>query len=337
MRIAHVNDIAFVGSTLAREMRRQGHEADLIEPPRVGASIAYPWKAVTFPIRLAGLAATAFRLRRAGYDVVHVHYARLGILGPLSGQPYVLHCHGTDVRGLALGTPWARIVEPALRRAAAVYYATPDLAKDVLPIRPGATFLPNPIDTRLFTPDEAGPMPSRDVLVGVRLDHTKGADAITKTIQALLRIRPVTTLTVVAQGSGFRAFRSAMGDDTHVEVVEPMPQRELPALFRRHRLTLGQLRVGAIGNFELEAIATGLPVVANFQYPEAYDEPPPIVPAGLPEETARRMGELLDDEGARLALAALGPAWIARHHAADMIAARLIDDYRRLGLAAGRR
>lgn len=331
MRIAHVNDIAFVGSTLVREMRRLGHVADLIEPFRAGATLPYPWKAMTFPVRLAGLLAGGLVVRQGHYDVVHVHYARLGWLGPLSGRPYILHCHGTDVRGLAMGSSWARVVVPVLQRAVAVYYSTPDLAVDVVPFRPTATFLPNPIDTRIFAPDPSGPAPSRDVLVGVRLDESKGIDAIIETIRRLISERPSTTLTVVEHGAGLGRFRSEVRGD--IEYVQPMPQRQLPTLFRRHRVTLGQLRVGAIGNFELEALATGLPVVADFRFPSAYDIPPPVLPAGPPGDMAERIRQLLGDETARLALAARGPAWVAEHHAAAVIAALLIEDYRRLGLA----
>lgn len=335
MHIAHVNDIAFVGSTLVRELRRAGVDARLLEPPRPGASLPYPWKLAVLPFRVAGLIATGLHLRGAAYDLVHVHYARLALIGPVSGQPFIVHCHGSDVRGVTPGSPWGRGIGPLLRRAVLVYYSTPDLRTWVEAFRPDAIFLPNPIDTRRFSP-AAAPLPGmRDLLVGVRLDDPKGLDAIIETMRSVVGTRPGTSVTVVKQGAGLRRFRSAVRGD--IEYIEPVPQRDFTTVLRRHRIALGQFRVGAIGNYELEALASGLAVVADFRYREAYDEPPPVVQAGSATEAATMIVELLDDVAGLRAVAARGPAWVEAHHSATAIAGRLIEDYRRSSRAERRR
>jgi len=334
MRIAQVNDIAHVGSTLASALRDLGQEVDLLESPRPFPRGPVLARRLALPARAWGLVATGLRVRFARYDIVHVHFARLGVVGPLAGRPFVLHCHGTDVRGLATSR-WRPLVVPLLRRAAVVYYATPDLGDDILPVRPDATFLPNPIDTALFAPVAAGQPPSaspRDLLVGVRLDPIKGSARIRAALEAVLDRRPETSVTVIDAGAGAPELRSLRGD---VRFVAPVPHEALPGLLRSHRVALGQLQVGSIGNYELEAMAAGIPVVTHFRHEAAYSEPPPIAEAGDAEEAAGRIIGLVDDERARVELARTARAWVERHHAAPGIAGRVLAAYRTIVGAGG--
>jgi glycosyltransferase involved in cell wall biosynthesis len=88
--------------------------------------------------------------------------------------------------------------------------------------------------------------------------------------------------------------------------------------------------IGAIGNYELESMAAGLPTVSAFHYPDAYDAPPPVIDEGDPVRSARRLASLLDDELARLTLSAAGRQWVRTHHAPAMVADRLLAIYREL-------
>ena len=259
LRIAHVNDIAFVGSTLARAMRELGEDAVVVEPFRLRTNLRYPWKAAALPFRAAGLLGAAATVRRGHFDVVHVHYARLGMVGPLAGRPYALHVHGTDIRGVRPRSFWGRETAPLLRRAGLVYYATPDLEQWVRPFRDDAIFLPNPIETDRFRPlaaDDAARPTRRDLLVGVRLAPIKGLTTILEVLRLLAAERPATTITIVAQGEGVEAARAAAGPNA--TIVAPASRDELAELMRGHRLALGQFLVGAMGNYEIEALSTGL-------------------------------------------------------------------------------
>lgn len=334
LRIAQVNDIAAVGSVLARAMRELGHDARLVEPWRPGAAIPYPWKLALLPLRAAGLLGAAATLRRGRFDVIHVHYARLGIIGPLAGRPYALHVHGSDIRGVRPGSLWGRQTEPFLRRARLVYYATPDLAPWVLPFRRDAIFLPNPIESDRFRPRESSEPagePRRDLLVGVRLDPIKGLETILEVLRGLAVRRPETSITIVAQGSGLERARASAGRDT---VMSPRVTRaELPDFYRGHRLALGQFQVGSMGNYELEALASGLPVVMRFDQGAAYEDPPPIVAVDAPDAAIEAIVKLLDEPARLRELSEEGAAWVSANHAASAIAGRLLADYVRSGLA----
>lgn len=325
MRVAHVNDIAFVGSTLVQTLRSCGVEAELLDTRKPGAGWAYPWKIATFLPRLAVLLPAIRDLRAGRYDIVHIHYARLGMIGLLSGRPYVIHCHGTDVRGMRPRSLWGLWMRTFLRGAAGVYYATPDLAQWVKPLRSDAAFLPNPIPMpeQLATGD--GVASRRDVLVGVRLDSSKGIQRIEEILAALACRRPQTSVTIIAQGSGIKRIRAAAGDN--VRIIPIVAHAEMPGLFAAHRIAIGQMRAGAIGNYELEALAAGVPVAAAFRFPEAYPVRPPLLDVVDVAAAATAIASLLDDEPTREASGSAGRAWVGTYHDPATIAARLIADY----------
>ena len=105
-------------------------------------------------------------------------------------------------------------------------------------------------------------------------------------------------MTIVAQGGGVGRAASAAGPNA--EVVARSSRDELPELFRGHRLALGQFLVGAMGNYELEALASGVPVVMRFDQGAAYSDRPPLVNAATADEAAARICELLDGSPCRL-------------------------------------
>jgi glycosyltransferase involved in cell wall biosynthesis len=349
MRIAHVNDIAAVASTLARSMRELGEDAVVVEPRRLHVRAGYPLRALAIPFRVGGVVEAGIALRRGRYDVVHVHYGRLGMFGPMSGRPYTLHLHGTDIRGVRPGSWWGRETAPFIERARLVYYATPDLREWVEPFRTDAIFLPNPIETDMFRPAEgavvgagavagaeavgagatSGSRAERDLLVGVRLSAIKGLDTIVEVVRRVATERPGTTITIVDQGEGVAAVVAAAGPGALV--VSRTDRAHLPDLIRGHRLAVGQFLVGTVGNYELEALACGVPVVMRFDRGYAYPTPPPLVAVASAEEAAARICELLDDDAALRHLAAQGPGWVTANHAARTVAERVLADYRRTG------
>ena len=99
LAIVHVNDIAWVASTLQTAQRRRGDTVDLIDPPKPGAAFRWPWKVGSVALWLPILAATALAIRRRGFAIAHVHDATQSLVGLFSWRPFVVHCHGTDIRG----------------------------------------------------------------------------------------------------------------------------------------------------------------------------------------------------------------------------------------------
>jgi len=315
MRIAEINDVASVASELGEGLRRRGHEVTLIRPKAPGAKLPQLLKPVTVPARAIEWAKVIRQVRGGNFDVVHIHYATLGIVGELGRFPYVLHCHGTDVRD---PDPVTRpIVQRVLRNAVHVFYATPDLAEPVLRHRPDAEFLPNPIDTETFRPLTPA-RECRDVFIGCWLTAVKGAPKLLEACRMLAEQRPDIRITAIDSGP-FSAQFAAL---PNVTLLARQPRAKLPSIFARHGVVMGQMHLGIAGMLELEAMACGRPVVTPFAFNHVYPEPGPFVLASTPEQMAADVIRLVDDADLREMIGRASRAWVARHHQIDAIAGR---------------
>ncbi|MBK6563057.1 MAG: glycosyltransferase family 4 protein [Dehalococcoidia bacterium] len=317
MRFVQVNDIASVASELAVALRKRGHHVDLLYPKLHGAGLPPLGKLAVSPLRFVDWMRLAWRLRRGNYDAVHIHYAYLGIVGLLARVPYVLHCHGDDVRDVDRRV-WAPLIRLALKRARHVYYSTPDLREALMRIRPDAEFLPNPIDIEQFHPCPLPP-DAEDVLVACALAENKGVSNILAACRILAGARPEARVTAVAGGSGTAEAESL----PNVLLLMHQPRAKLPSLMARHRVIVGQVYQGAVGMVELESLACARPVVAWFTYPEAYEEPPPFVQALTGEAIAAAVTRLLEDPAEAARIGAESRAWVERQHNAVTIAGRI--------------
>ena len=325
LHIIHVNDIAFVGSTLVAGLVAAGVTAELLEPATPGAGSQYPWKAASLPVRVGLYAATAVRLRERRPDVIHLHCNpgssggpwRRPVLHPLpwlghpgcgagrSGRTLDRHDDGAGRRGL-------RGYAPTSSRRPATSGQTP-------------AGMPNPIDTKLFAPGEA---PTRDLLVGTRLSVVKGVDTMIRIVAAARRMRPDITITVVNHGPELRGMLEVAGPSALV--VPPLRHDRMPELFRSHRVALGQFALGVLGQFELEAMASGTPIATWLDVQSVYGDQPPVVSSPTADEAAARVVALLEDDRSRADAARLGRAWVQHHHDRDSVVAAMIREYRAL-------
>lgn len=307
MRIAEVNDIASVASGLADGLTARGHEVTVIRPRLVGGSLPWMIKPVVGPVRAVEWAQIIRRIHEGNFDAVHIHYAYLGMLGVLGKFPFLLHCHGTDVREI---TPFTRpMIERALRAADTVYYATPDLAQYVTARRPDARFLPNPVDAELFQPT----MPAREsksVFICCALKDIKGAPRLLDACRRLARERPDIRITAIAGGDYTPEFQLL----PNVRLLQHMPRRRLPQVIGEHGVVMGQVMLGVIGMAELESMACARPVIAWYTHDRSYGESPPLIRAVDGYDIAQAVIRLVDDHEERQAIGDAGRAWVQRYH-----------------------
>ncbi|MCK6564300.1 MAG: glycosyltransferase family 4 protein, partial [Dehalococcoidia bacterium] len=323
MRICEINDIASVASDLAKALRARGHEVELIQPPLFGGKLPAVVKPVIAPFRALEWAHTIRKVRAGRFDAVHIHYAYLGMLGVLGRFPFILHCHGTDVRD---ATPFTGpLVRKALQGAGHVFYATPDLAALVTPRRPDAEFLPNPVDASVFTPLSAA-SESDGVLISCALTAIKGAPRILDACERLATARPGLKITAIGGGE----FTPEFARLPNVTILPHQRRADLPALIARHGVVIGQVLLGVAGMAEFEALACARPVVCSFTYPEAYEEPPPFAGASTGDEIAALVMRLADDAGLRQSLGHAGREWVRRYHDAGRAAAAVESAARQL-------
>lgn len=325
MRILHVNDIAGVGTTLTRELRRMGHDATLRRLRLVGGGAPTGIKILLSPVRLAELAAVQLESARGRFDIVHYHYAYVGALASLGRRTTAVHCHGTDVRA-GLRDPLRRpLVLLALRSASLVLVATPDILPAVRAVRPDAVFLPDPVDTAAFRPLAREPDGTIRVLLISAPLAIKGIEHVAAAVRPLMGT-PGIVVHAISRGPGdARRFRE-LGVPTLIPAV---PHDRMPELISAYDIVVGQAAVGALGMSELEALACGRPVVAPFRYAAAYGSPPPLVGADVsdPGEATAEIRRLAADTDRREAIGRESRAWVERHHGARRIADRLVELY----------
>ncbi len=336
MRVLHApSEIAGQTSILARALRELGVEAWSLATNPTFAQYT-PDQATGDDAKppLARYAAyLGHVLQHAGrWDVFHFHFGRTLIpphnfdlpLYRTLGKKVVFHYHGCDVRNRAhmkatharstctecdpfcLPARQQRILASARRWADAEIVSTPDLLESA----PGA----QQVHVAVWLPDYPFTEPRREpkrVLHAPTNRLIKGTRHVEAAFEQLRPRFP---------GVEFRT-------------VEKVPWAGLRELMRECDVFVDQLFMGWYGMVSVEAMALGKPALAfvrpDFE-PLARDAP--VVRTSI-ETLTNDLAALLEDAPRRAALAAAGRAYVERVHAAPVVAGRLVELYRSLGVS----
>ena len=257
-------------------LRETRHGIDIRHPrypviPKVGMSLA-PW--LLYRAMVPQVAA----LLREGhrFDAIDAHYiypdgVAATWLGRHFGLPVVMTARGTDVNLIPRYRIPRRLIQGAIRDAAALIAVSAAL-RDVL-VQLGApddkvTVLRNGVETDLFHPP-ADRQATRDALglTGPTLISVGGLierKGHHRTIEAMSQL-PEFALIVVGEGperDHLSALIAARGLGSRVRLLGPRPHRDLPALYgAADASVLASSREGW-ANVLLESMACGTPVVA---------------------------------------------------------------------------
>ena len=307
--VLHVNEAAFTAQRMIAEATRRGYVWDYL--PK--AAPAQDWSGIAGKARRAAIGAAwvaKLRLRAARHDIVHVHSASTVAHSRLGAPRYVVHCHGTDVRTAQYDPARQASIRGALRDAEAVFFSTPDLAEHVLPHRSDAVYLPVPIDVaaiRDWAPAEGRP---RVVFASRWTPDKDSADT-----GQLAVARAV----VAAVGDDADVLGLDWGDqaaDAAAAGVRLVPRGDHAAylsLLAGADVVIGQT-AGILAASELEAMATGAPLVVPVPLPLYTEVKPPVYGGGV-AEAADAVRALLD--GAEKHDAAATRAWVRDNHGVE--------------------
>jgi glycosyltransferase involved in cell wall biosynthesis len=284
-----------VALNFLRALAERGHELDVAAqevairgdiPPNLrlhrimGGGDLGPGRRLRYAIRLRRL----YR-RLAGerpYDLIHQYNpVDVGLTAflPSGPAPILLGPHPApwpDTTQPRRSLAWApyTAVRGALqwreqRRAAAVLVFVPAGAANVRSSRARKRILvvPPGIDLELFRPARPGEQPEQpSVLFLGGLERRKGVDTLLDAFEAVARSRPEVELRLAGSGSleheiRARAARQPLAG--RVALLGRVSREEVPALLRSSTL-LAQPSLGEpFGMSALEALASGLPVVAT--------------------------------------------------------------------------
>lgn len=325
MRILHIHNVANVGATLVEGLKQQGCEANLrclnLAAPQ-GSTFT---KLLVSPLRLREMWRVNREVKRGRYDIVHIHFAYLGWLGIIGHYPYFLHCHGSDIRRDL--QDWRRrwFILKSIEKAQAVFFVTPDLADIILPIRPDAIFLPNPVNTETFCPSSEPNTGSLKILLASAFHKIKGIDIAMNGLIESVRQHPEIKVTVFAHGPEFGHYKNTPG----IHSIHPVPHEHMAALYQSHDIVIGQFKIGSLGMVELESMACGCPVICHYTDTEWYPQPPPVIRAHAAEQIVKNITWLNENPIERQKTGRLGLNWIKTHHDYRQVANQLINVYSR--------
>ncbi|MBI4818152.1 MAG: glycosyltransferase family 4 protein [Deltaproteobacteria bacterium] len=232
--------------------------------------------------KYSDLIARAALVRPGDFDLIHFHYATpshaIATVLPWlrSRKPLVVTSHGGDLTTPPPSAPGRFLVEQMFRRAAAVIAVSGDVARACLEHRakPEALHVIHMgCDLRVFRPradrevlrGRLGITEAPTVLFVGDLIHTTGLDVLVEALHAVAdRIAP--SLVIVGSGalrSQYEALVNVRGLHERVRWLEPIRQPELAEWYAACDVVAFPARYEPFGSVTLEAMASGVPVVAS--------------------------------------------------------------------------
>lgn len=234
---------------------------------------------------LAACRAVQHQLRRRRFDLVHAHWIvpnGFAAAAAFGNAPLAIGLHGSDVflaerRGVRPFVRWA------LSRARLLTGCSPELVDRVRALgfpAERSRVIPYGVDVELFSPspDRRSVWRRRlnipngsPVLLGVgRMATKKGFQVLIESLPALLRELPDLRVVLAGGGDRLAGFREAVRPwEDRVHFPGPVLRDTLPDLYRAADLFVlpavhdGKGNVDGLPNVILEAMASGLPVVAS--------------------------------------------------------------------------
>ena len=261
MKVVMVNDCAFVGETLLKNM-----------PPNVEKQ--HIKRTRGFWSKTFGL---TYKILRAKGDLYHAHYLLQDcyIAARLGKRPLIGHAHGSDLRASLKHPLWGRVVKHNLKHCDRILVSTPDVLSIARQFRNDAEYLPNPVDTELFYPKPVATHDGkRRVLIAS--DSTWSVKSTDLAVRTLNRIKDEVDVSIVAYGVDFaKTLALASSLDLNLNVLPKVSHERLNEYYWNADVVIDRFKMGSLGLVSLEAIACGRPVIAyvSSEYPEYKDFP----------------------------------------------------------------
>jgi len=320
---------------------------------RVGYRGDVSRRALFAPLTLAAIPAYLLRFRSAirrhtatfHPQVVHAHWwFPAGWLVSGLGVPYIVTCHGSDVRLLERSAVLRRASRAVFRGAGAVtavsrFLAT-DLERQTAGLRRPVSVTPMPVDVELFDRGRATPKanPPR-VLYAGNLVPNKGVDVLLRAVAVLHLQGTECRLKILGEGparTDLERLARALGVADRVEWSAFVPQDRMPAEYGASTVTVLPTRGQAegLGLVLVEALLAGSAVVGTPAggIPEVIQDGTTGLLArdGDSNDLADKIRRLLGDSGLRDRLTAAGRARAMETYSSAAAARPFLDLYHAL-------
>ncbi len=342
-----VEVVSFRYAPERHEVLGYGRSLEADETVKAGAAFAAPLYA------LAARAAVRRQLAGRRYDLVHAHWiVPNGVVAAAAEPqvPFAIGLHGSDVflaekKGVRSFARWA------LSRARLLTGCSPELVERVRALgfpEERSRVIPYGVDVAAFTPaperrslwrQRLGIPDAAPLLLGVgRMATKKGFQVLMEILPSLLGGNPELRVVLAGGGDLLDRFREAARPwGAQVHFPGPVLRDTLPDLYRAADLFVlpavhdGKGNVDGLPNVILEAMASGLPVVASgiSGIPLAVEDGRTgrLVPERDPEALLAALRELLADPGRRHGMGESGRRKAEAALTWDAVAARYREGY----------
>ena len=283
-------------------------------------------------------------------NVIHAHWwFPAGWLVAGLGIPFVVTCHGTDVRLLEMG-PFRFIARRVLSKAGAVTAVSRFLAEDVTrqagPLPRGVAVAPMPVDVDAFAAGQGTPkdQPPRILYAG-NLVTAKGVDVLIHAFAELIRRGVSCRLKILGEGparSDLERLAGSLGLSDRIDWSVFVPQHRMPTEYGAATITVLPSRGKAegLGLTLVEALCAGSAVVGTPAggIPEVIQdgETGLLVRDGDAADLTDKLTRLLADAPLRARLVAAGQALVRTRYAPAAAARPFLELYHALGRNAAR-
>jgi glycosyltransferase involved in cell wall biosynthesis len=285
-------------------------------------------------------------VRRFRPDLIHAHWwVPGGWFARRWGVPYMITCHGSDVRLLERGDLVRKAASGVFRRAARVTTVSNFLARDIVRLLPGVdakvVVTPMPVDVSSFLEgnrlDKAEPP---RILYAGNLVRSKGVDVLLQAAAELTRRGVTYQLKLLGQGSEqgeLEAQAQALGIGRQVTWSRFVSQKEMPAEYGASTVTVLPTRGTAegLGLTLVEALIAGSAVVGTPAggIPEVilHEQTGLIARDGDPADLADQIERLLAEPSLRQRLTAAGKERVLGIYSPDAAIGRFLEIYESIG------
>lgn len=289
-------------------------------------SLASPVAALGIPAFFAAFALAIRRAeRRLSPNLVHAHWwLPAGWLASRSRAPFVVTCHGSDVRLLERGALVRRIASNTLRRASVTTTVSDFLRRDLTARLDGAPIdvrtLRMPVDTAIFQRAASSPKaaPARVLYAGNML-ASKGVPDLLKAFAVLRHQGVPCELRLVGDGpdrAAFEALAAGLGVADVVTWAGTVSHDRIADEYAAATVTVLPSRglAEGLGLTLVEALASSCAVVGTMAggIPEVvlHGETGLLARASDPEHLAQQLERMLRDVPLRTRLTSAGRAHV---------------------------
>jgi len=302
-----------------------------------------PLAALAFPgFLLAFSHAVRAAVRRFRPDLIHAHWwFPGGWFASRERLPYLVTCHGSDVRLLERSALVRKLARPVFRRAARVTTVSSFLAEDIgrmLPtVESAVQVTPMPVDVNSFLLGTGSKKvePPRILFAG-NLVPTKGVDVLLRAVAELQRRGVACQLKILGEGaarSELETLARELGITPRITWAPFAPQAQMPAEYGTSTVTVLPSRGQAegLGLTLVEALMAGSAVVGTPAggIPEVvlHERTGLISRDGDAQDLATQIQRLLIDVPLRERLTRAGKEHVLRNHSPNTAIGRFLEIY----------